>query len=211
MSAADDEAKNFRNGLMWAANREAQALDHYPNHVLAMYDQLNKRYRRFAERELEQIVQHRCKDACQLTDHGGFIYLAACMPSWTVPVMTALWDFNSPQIKTKLRIALFHPNPVQPDRFWSSGYRFELPEANRDHAYHHAQPITCLVPNELCLGANPGIATTSPTFPLDADGPATLLLCSLMSLYGLGILGELRPDVPKLEALAGKMRGLKSS
>ena len=72
----------------------------------------------------------------------------------------------------------------------SLGYRFESPEGKNNqnagvHHYYHIQmiqPPTCRID---------WLPETQPAFPLDADNPVKLLLCVLVSLYGLDYLGTI--------------------
>jgi hypothetical protein len=83
----------------------------------------------------------------------------------------------------------------------SYGYRYETPEALGDggktsnHGYFHAQPLREMrtakrgpMPLPGCPIAFPHDA---PTFPLDCNDPLGLLLCALVSIYGIRVFAEI--------------------
>jgi|GEM_PF-1128591 len=106
-----------------------------------------------------------------------------------VPVLKLKADFGRsiPEVRFQLGLFLLRNEGIR----WI-GFRFEAPEgvdavgAGRHH-YYHVQMIRGLhtsIPfpfNEHLEW----IPDAEPTFPLDADGPSKLLLCLLISLYGL--------------------------
>lgn len=105
-----------------------------------------------------------------------------------LPVVTAQWDFTGGPGQLQLLVVLVvarlssatatspHPKTM---------YRFEHGVPNTVHDYHHAQPTLSATRNG---GPLPGVFAplniTSPAFPLDATGPAGIVMCLMRALYG---------------------------
>lgn len=64
------------------------------------------------------------------------------------------------------------------------GFRYETPENGKTHNYYHAQPCQSIGGREKVVSALP-ISPRNPTFPLAAKSSLELLLCLVMSVYGM--------------------------
>jgi hypothetical protein len=72
------------------------------------------------------------------------------------------------------------------------GCRFEPPEGPGIHNYYHAQIFRAFHPGGKELPCCPTWLPESwPAFHLKADDPVTLLVSMVISLYGLGLAGQL--------------------
>jgi hypothetical protein len=106
----------------------------------------------------------------------------------TQPVMTFSYDFTPRHPVVCLRIALFGVAPGKRGVTGALGFRFETPhrEGPGQHNYHHMQLFTRRADarSERLPYAPKWIPESFPGFALRADTPATLLACSIISLYG---------------------------
>jgi hypothetical protein len=116
---------------------------------------------------------------------GRFLYLNPVNRSQVlVPVLGLNYDFGRSIPELRLRLGLFLRYGIDTKAI---GYRFESPEGTGIHHYYHLQMIrgfsigSPFVPDD-CLRWFPDSA---PTFPLDVDRSVKLLLCLLISLYGV--------------------------
>lgn len=100
---------------------------------------------------------------------------------------------NIPEVRCRLELFLLGDDA----NIKSLGYRLESPEGQNTqgqgvHHYYHfqmIQPPTCTID---------WLPETQPAFPLDADHPVKLLLCLLVSLYGLDYLGTILRNAPNI-------------
>lgn len=74
------------------------------------------------------------------------------------------------------------------------GFRYETPEDGETHNYYHAQPCRSIGGRKEVMSALP-ISTRNPTFPLSAQSSLELLLCLVISVYGMDGLTKLLSDV----------------
>ncbi len=75
------------------------------------------------------------------------------------------------------------------------GFRYETPEEGENHDYCHAQPCRSMgARDDPIMHALP-LSTRYPTFPLAAESSLELLLCLIVSLYGMNGLSEIRERV----------------
>jgi hypothetical protein len=181
------EPELFAELLLWAVQREAGVARDYPLKVLALYDRLNERFPRIDERVLAAMQR---EGAVDLLEDGRFIYLETNKKaSWTIPILGLKYDFAGDRHVVRLRLAFF--GLVRDDEpLVAVGMRFETPEGGGFHNYYHAQLINSFskgVEDHQLPGAG-WVPQRFPAVPLDATSPTTLLLGTLLSLYGLGYL-----------------------
>ncbi len=65
------------------------------------------------------------------------------------------------------------------------GYRYETPEIGTNHRYYHCQPCMNLGDRNNPLAHAIDRSEFNPTWPLAADNSIALLLCLVLSLYGM--------------------------
>lgn len=135
-------------------------------------------------------------------DSGSFIYLKPVEKGgWMIPILSIRYNFRSAKPVTSLRLALFLLDEA--GNLKARGYRFETPSSNEfdtassneeenpssigRHDYYHAQLIISFdkKTSRWSLPCEPWLPTSQPAFPLDAEDPITLIVCLLVSLYGL--------------------------
>ncbi len=90
------------------------------------------------------------------------------------------------------------------------------PNSSNGHAYYHVQPAASLrsesVGDWLLPRADERTPTGMPTFPLDAEDEVDLLICLLVSIYGLTEATQLVSDsgVPELRTRLGALRTVRA-
>lgn len=75
------------------------------------------------------------------------------------------------------------------------GFRYETPEEGDNHDYYHAQPCQSMGSQENSILHALPLPQRYPTFPLAAESPLELLLCLVVSLYGVNGLSEMQAQV----------------
>jgi len=98
------------------------------------------------------------------------------------------------------------------------GYRFETPEQGDNHNFYHAQPCRSMGAKDDPVEHGLPISERDPTWPLAAANALELLLCLVMSLYGMSGLARLRDAInaevsvrrnPRLNEAMDKLLALK--
>lgn len=99
-----------------------------------------------------------------------------------LPVLSLCCDLSEAKTEVKARVMLIRG--FQGLKPYGVGFRLETPHGQGRHDYYHAQPVRD-------LGWAPAIECPSwlpvkePSFPLLARSPVALMLCLMLSLYGL--------------------------
>lgn len=99
-----------------------------------------------------------------------------------LPVLSLCCDLSDAKTDFKVRVMLVRG--FQGLKPYGVGFRLETPHGEGRHDYYHAQPVRD-------LGWPPAVECPSwfpvkePSFPLLARSPVGLMLCLLLSLYGL--------------------------
>ena len=75
------------------------------------------------------------------------------------------------------------------------GYRYESPERGDNHNYFHVQPCKSLGGRDEEVAQALSFPRRNPTWPMPAKSTLELLLCVVVSLYGMNGLRELREQV----------------
>jgi hypothetical protein len=142
----------------------------------------------------EGCISWTIRGAPQVGDLNGpsnhWLYLPAPKKGpLRVPLLNFLWDYR--ENKFSFQVAVYYPHP-RPDEHQplARAWRFESPEgAGSIHEFFHAQPGYAL--RTLKLGDVPvpsvdqDVPQGQPTFPLDAADELDLLVCLLISIYGI--------------------------
>ena len=132
-----------------------------------------------------------------LGEHNGFLYLQPFQKSTLIlPVLSLKFD-NDSRLSISFKLILIVPFGAG---IKAIGYRFE--NGDNTHEFYHVQHITRVGKNKLELPTAAWIPEASPTIPLEAGGPISLLLCMLGSIYGIELKG-------RLEELQRKNNGIK--
>lgn len=111
-------------------------------------------------------------------------YLLRATKANAVPLLLCRWNLDIEPKELRLRLALFYSD--QHGDAVAVGYRYETPDENEDHRMHHVQPINSLhgPSGKLLPGLSPSTPDWGPTMPLAANGPLSLTVCAIISLYG---------------------------
>ena len=72
------------------------------------------------------------------------------------------------------------------------GYRYETPEQGDNHNFYHAQPCQSMGPRDVPIHYTLPISSRHPTWPLAAESALELLLCLVISLYGMNGLRKMK-------------------
>lgn len=106
------------------------------------------------------------------------------------------WDFNTPTSSC----GFYYGNWSQQQAsgrddvaFW--GFRYETPEMGDNHHYYHAQPCRSMGYDRSPVRGSLPISDRYPTFPLLAKSSLELLLCLVISIYGISGLRKLESDL----------------
>ena len=81
------------------------------------------------------------------------------------------------------------------------GFRFEMPEEGDNHNYFHVQPSQNLGYKDTKILKPINVPTRNPTVPLTANSALDLLLCLVVSLYGMKGLTELRESASDIKKI----------
>jgi hypothetical protein len=185
----DQELKSFRDLILVVYEHHEKPWEYTNTDAKKIFEQVGTHFRPlYSDTEVEAVLpseQHVLGEF-----KTSYIYLNPITHGTImVPVLTLKADFGRsiPEVRFQLGLFLLHKEGIR----WI-GFRFEAPEgvdaagAGRHH-YYHVQMIRGLH-TSIPFSSNEHlewIPDAEPTFPLDADGPSKLLLCLLISLYGL--------------------------
>ncbi|MFQ5651434.1 MAG: hypothetical protein ACE5IY_15980 [bacterium] len=172
--------------------------------------------------ELEGLLPREGK--VQSDMRNRFLYLEPPEEGLTfVPVLSMKCDFGRNVPEVRIKMALFFLD--QWGALQTVGFRYESPEgagSTRTHHYYHVQLITgfhkngTFTPNQAgyqnemkqIFWSTDILPTKHPAFPLDANDPVKLLLCLLVSLYGLSYIGSLRSESGLGDDLEDYLKGM---
>lgn len=164
-----------------------------------LYDDVSQTLSPFEAHELNGIRQHVSpkNDDIDLVDEGIVIFLEP--PSVyglgrkQFPVLTIQASKNASRPSAKIVAAFFTRGDDESVK--CSGYRFET-IGGGTHKYAHVQGTKKWSSSEEEI--LPGVAewrpVQSPAFPLDAECSVQVLLCLLVSIYGVNALTDLKED-----------------
>lgn len=191
--------------IRWLADRQRWTRGQSHRKALDIFELLFPTYRPVGDNLEAKLAEN--EPTLDLLEEGNFIYLTPVeKQGWMVPVLSIMYNFSGSKPVVRLRLALFLLD--ENDTLKAIGYRFETPESNvevgekspvvGDHDYYHAQLINGFdkttqrwqLPCELWL------PTSWPAFPLDAEDPVGLIVCLLVSLYGLNYISATLGTTP---------------
>ena len=84
------------------------------------------------------------------------------------------------------------------------GFRYETPGEDNIHDYYHAQPCRSMGDMDSPIVQALPISERNPTFPLAAKSALELLLCLVVSLYGMNVLIEWEKRISGDPSLRGQ-------
>ena len=136
--------------------------------------------------------------------HDQAIYIAP--PPKEKSAVAALWcrwDFDLAPPKCAFYFGIWSEKPSFPTVDTSEGskhtafvgFRYETPEVGDNHAYYHAQPCRSMGARDDPIVHALPLSWRYPTFPLAAKSPLDLLLCLVVSLYGMNGLSEMQAQI----------------
>lgn len=145
---------------------------------------------------------------------GTWLFLPAPRKgSLRLPIINVIYDYNRDPAEIRMQIAIFYKAS---DEAFAMGWRFESPEHGGEegeqsaHGFYHAQPshsLRTLSRHYDLPVADAKVPDGQPAFPLDATDEVDLLLCLLLSIYGLKEASELVGDAT-VPDLAQRLRQL---
>lgn len=103
-----------------------------------------------------------------------------------LPLISWMYDPDAkPTAKLGFHLALCMLS--KNDGLFSVGYRFESPHGTGMHNYYHVQLIRRFADGmpSWCDECRDSLPETQPAFAIDARDPVSLLICILVSVYGL--------------------------
>jgi len=184
------EQELLRQIVLWLWSRHRNAASTLSGEVSDLHDLVSTVFPVFDERELEKLLSQKKPPVADFGDRRKVLFLepitgSRCM----VPILSLRYDFSRSIPEVGFRLALFLFDETK--GLAALGYRFESPQGEGTHHYYHAQPIRDLDWGH-SLPCPAWLPTTQPAFALDAKNALTLLVCLLITLYGLEYVGELR-------------------
>jgi hypothetical protein len=167
------------------------------------------------DKALEDMLS-RTPDAGEVHCQGTWIFLPAPKKgSLRLPILNVIYDYDKKPAEIRLQAAIFYDFDGEA---LAMGWRFESPESRGEggeqssHGYYHAQPSPSLRTHRGWYelpAADRRIPDGLPAFPLDAADEVDLLLCLMLSIYGLKEASELVGAVADPE-LAKRLRQLRT-
>ena len=120
-----------------------------------------------------------------------------------VSALWCRWDFDSALPKcgfyfgtwTREQRRLVEVGEGEPRQVVFLGFRYETPEEGDNHNYFHAQPCRSMGGRDAPVVQALPVPERNPTLPLAACSALELLLCLVVSLYGLSGLAELEREI----------------
>ncbi len=141
----------------------------------------------------------------------SFVFLPMVSNFRILPVLSIAYELD--QNKARLQVILFIEEGVKTHGPRAFGYRYEAPEGDGKHNFWHAQPILEVKLHDETMRALPGFQDDwrppdTPAFPLDAQSVVDLIVCLMVSLYGLKEAGNMQANgfENRLGASLGNMR-----
>ncbi len=178
--------------LVWLARREESERDAYGTRDADCREavQQTRRLMPINDRTLEALLE-RTPDHGDLTPYGTWLFLPAPRKGeLRIPVLNCVYDYRVTPARISMQWAGFF---MRDGKLYATAWRFETPESSGEdelssHGYFHAQPSHSLrravgdvglpIPTNRTVQGHP-------TIPVDAEDEVELLVCVLMSIYGL--------------------------
>jgi len=118
-----------------------------------------------------------------------------------VPALTMDWKLNSEWPDISLKVEMYrHFKEGEFLVLKSLGFRFEQEKPNTKHCYIHVQINKERATNNPLLGCPIWIPGHIPCIPIIARCPVSLILCLLVSFYGIDITRELNAADIKIDS-----------
>jgi hypothetical protein len=123
-----------------------------------------------------------------------------------VPIVSLDIDFTQTRPRVHMTAAMFVLNAS--GQLSGIGMRFETPEGDGGghHDFHHAQLVR-EIGRRISLPNCPlWLPDKQPSFPMDAEDPVELLVCTIASIYGARKIAQLRRHAQAIWTYARRMR-----
>lgn len=209
----------FREILIFLAQRYAADVQNYGESDLACQQGVQSLlFFHIDEATLETLLDQ-FPDKGEVASWGSWLFLPAPERGHLrAPVLNVIYDFQQQPAVVSIQAGLFYLDQDEPK---AVGWRYESPErlgadgAPGMHGYYHAQPSPAIRTESgdhaLPL-ADETIPTGHPTLPLDAADEVDLLLCMMLSIYGLTRTRELisAADLKEANKRLNAMRTVKA-
>ena len=181
----------MRDVLLWLQDRCGTWERNPSGPASRFHDRVRESYLGFSGIELEGLLTNRVE--FDSSEQNRYLFLEPINEGrGIVPVLSFRYDFRGENAELRLRLALFVPHD---NALAAIGCRFEPPEGPGDHDYYHAQMCRAFQKGGKELPCcPPWLPESWPAFHLKADDPVTLLICMVISLYGLRLAGELQQE-----------------
>jgi len=153
----------------------------------ALLTEAGRLFTRFDEQDLDQYFGDHPRQG-NTSEGGAFVFLPMVTKHRLLPVLNVAYDLDRDHVR--LQVVVFIEAGIKKHGPRAFGYRYEPPEGAGRHDFWHAQPILELRLYDDTYRQLPGSKdhwrpADTPSFPLDADQAVDLLLCLMISLYGL--------------------------
>ena len=148
--------------------------------------------------DLESHLLHRGRRG-QFCDNEAIYIRPPAKEDSTVAAIWCRWNFEAETPKCGFYFGTWRHDGPNGGHIAFVGFRYETPEEGDNHNYYHAQPCRSMGVDDMpAIPALP-ISDRNPTWPLAAESALELLLCLVVSVYGMRGLaafeGTLEEDV----------------
>lgn len=179
-----------RNIVLWLHRRHEKWQREQAGPAGKFYERVIVRCPPVSEPELERFLREPAQDTPSI--YGKYLVLEPIpQDGGIVPVLCLQYDFRRRNRELRLQVGLFLFRNAD---LITLGVRFEPSEGPGMHDYSHAQFCTALRGSGApALPQCPlWLPTSQPAFFIKADDPVTLLIATLISLYGAACIQELK-------------------
>lgn len=149
-------------------------------------DEVSRSHKVIEDQKLAQLLREAKKGSVDFLSGGGFLFLKPPEKEGVLlPILSLKSDFSKSELR--VRMALFTFDETEEPA--AIGFRFETPEGEGRHNYHHAQLIRSFDKHSKDLPKTPTwLPASQPALMMSARTPFSLFLGVLIGLYGLGYL-----------------------
>lgn len=173
-----------RSHLRWLRDRDPST----KGKLRELYGRVSETLKVVDKRRLEVLLREiREGGSVDFLSKGAFLFLVPPKnESVLLPVLSLNCDFRKSELRIRMALFTFDESgqPV------AIGFRFETPEGEGQHNYHHAQFITSFGTEDF-LPTPRWLPTSQPALMMSAKNPYSLFLGVLIGLYGLGYIDEI--------------------
>jgi hypothetical protein len=190
----DPEAIAFRQLLLAVFDQSRRCFDGPVGKLAVILEQIPHIYQRITDSSVLERNLPGKNEAADFWNARQFLYLRPIAQGCpTIPILTVKCDFSKSHPLVTVKLILFVLD--NQDKIQMLGYRFESPhgEGEGRHDFYHVQPIINVIraKDGPRLNCPDWIPDTHPSLALDAENSVMLVLCLLLSLYGLQYTQEL--------------------